>query len=385
MLTHKNIYSNLLGAADLLDIIGKNNNKYLSLIPLSHSYEHTAGLYLQVDLGSEIYFCEGPEKFSSNLLEVSPTLTTAVPRIFEVIHDRIKIQMKGKNLIIKTIFNRSVKLGLKKMFKKLNFIEIIEYYSYGSLIRNKINNQLGGKLRAFVSGGAALNPDIGNFFLALGIKILQGYGQTESSPLISANRPEKIRIDTVGPAVKGIEAKLGEDGELLVKGDCVMKGYWQDEKTTNETVINGWLHTGDIASIADDGFITITGRKKELIVNSGGDNIAPTRPEGSLTFQETIFQAMVEGDRRPYLVAIIVPEEDKISKLKDKEIHDLISSEVKKANENLSSIEKIRKFIIVRDPFSTDNGLLTPTMKIRRHKIKEMYGEELDDLYGSKA
>jgi long-chain acyl-CoA synthetase len=293
--------------------------------------------------------------------------------------------MKGKNLIIKTIFNRSVKLGLKKMFKKLNFIEIIEYYSYGSLIRNKINNQLGGKLRAFVSGGAALNPDIGNFFLALGIKILQGYGQTESSPLISANRPEKIRIDTVGPAVKGIEAKLGEDGELLVKGDCVMKGYWQDEKTTNETVINGWLHTGDIASIADDGFITITGRKKELIVNSGGDNIAPTRPEGSLTFQETIFQAMVEGDRRPYLVAIIVPEEDKISKLKDKEIHDLISSEVKKANENLSSIEKIRKFIIVRDPFSTDNGLLTPTMKIRRHKIKEMYGEELDDLYGSKA
>ena len=298
MLTNKNIYSNLLGAADLLDIIGKNNNKYLSLIPLSHSYEHTAGLYLQVDLGSEIYFCEGPEKFSSNLLEVSPTLTTAVHRIFEVIHDRIKIQMKGKNLIIKTIFNRSVKLGLKKMFKKLNFIEIIEYYSYGSLIRNKINNQLGGKLRAFVSGGAALNHDIGNFLLALGIKILQGYGQTESSPLISANRPEKIRIDTVGPAVKGIEAKLGEDGELLVKGDCVMKGYWQDEKTTNETVINGWLHTGDIASIADDGFITITGRKKELIVNSGGDNIAPTRPEGSLTFQETIFKqwSKVTGD-----------------------------------------------------------------------------------------
>ena len=385
MLTHKNIYSNLLGAEDLIEVIGKNNNKYLSLIPLSHSYEHTAGLYLQVDLGSEIYFCEGPEKFSSNLLEISPTLTTAVPRIFEVIHDRIKIQMKSKNFIIKTIFNRSVKLGLKKIFSKLNFIEIIEYYSYGALIRNKINNQLGGKLRAFVSGGAALNPEIGNFFLALGIKILQGYGQTESSPLISANRPEKIKIETVGPAVKGVEAKLGEDGELLVKGDCVMKGYWRDEKTTNETIIDGWLHTGDIASIADDGFITITGRKKELIVNSGGDNIAPTRPEGSLTFQETIFQAMVEGDRRPYLVAIIVPEEDKISKLDDTEIHNLISSEVKKANESLSSIEKIRKFIIVRDPFSTDNGLLTPTMKIRRHKIKELYGEELEDLYGSKA
>ena len=385
MLTHKNIYSNLLGAADLLEIIGKYNNKYLSLIPLSHSYEHTAGLYLQVDLGSEIYFCEGPEKFSSNLLDISPTLTTAVPRIFEVIHDRIKIQMKSRNLLIKSLFNRSITLGMKKITNKLNIIEIIEYYSYGSFIRKKINDQLGGKLRAFVSGGAALNPDIGNFFLALGIKILQGYGQTESSPLISANRPERIKIETVGPAVKGVEVKLGEDGELLVKGDCVMKGYWRDEKTTSETIVDGWLHTGDIASIAEDKFITITGRKKELIVNSGGDNIAPTRPEASLTFQETIFQAMVEGDRRPYLVAIIVPEVEKTSNLDDDEVNAIISEEIKKANEDLSSIEKIRKYIIIRDPFSTDNGLLTPTMKIRRHKIKEMYGESLDDLYGSKA
>tara|TARA_B100000767_G_scaffold273598_1_gene304190 strand:- start:338 stop:2080 length:1743 start_codon:yes stop_codon:yes gene_type:complete len=385
MLTHKNIYSNLLGAADLLEIIGKNNNKYLSLIPLSHSYEHTAGLYLQIDLGSEIYFCEGPEKFTSNLLEVSPTLTTAVPRIFEVIHDRIKIQMKSQNVIIKAIFNRSVSLGVKKILNNLNFFEVIEYYSYGRLIRKKINDQLGGELRAFVSGGAALNPDIGNFFIALGVKILQGYGQTESSPLISANRPEKIRIETVGPAVKGVEVRLGEDGELLVKGDCVMKGYWLDEKTTNETIIDGWLHTGDIASIADDGFITITGRKKEIIVNSGGDNIAPARPEASLTFQETIFQAMVEGDRRPYLVAIIIPEVEKASTLNDDDLEVIISKEIKKANENLSSIEKIRKYIIVRDPFSTDNGLLTPTMKVRRHKVKEMYGELLDDLYGSKA
>ena len=384
MLTHKNIYSNLLGAADLLEIIGKYNNKYLSLIPLSHSYEHTAGLYLQVDLGSEIYFCEGPEKFSSNLLDISPTLTTAVPRIFEVIHARIKIQMKSRNLLIKSLFNRSITLGMKKITNKLNVIEIIEYYSYGSFIRKKINDQLGGNLRAFVSGGAALNPDIGNFFLALGIKILQGYGQTESSPLISANRPERIKIETVGPAVKGVEVKLGEGGELLVKGDCVMKGYWRDEKTTSETIVDGWLHTGDIASIDEDGFITITGRKKEIIVNSGGDNIAPAKLEASLTFQETIFQAMVEGERRPYLVAIIIPEVEKTSNLSDEDVHTIISLEVKKANESLSSIEKIRKFIIVRDPFSTDNSLLTPTMKVRRHKVKEMYGELLDDLYGEK-
>lgn len=385
MLTHRNIFSNLQGAEDLLEIIGKKDNKYLSLIPLSHSYEHTAGLYLQIDLGSQIYFCEGPEKFSQNLLEVSPTLTTAVPRIFEVIHDRIKIQMKNQNPIIKFIFDRAVKVGVKRHHHSLNLLENIEYRSYTSLIRKKINKQLGGSLRAFVSGGAALNPEIGDFFIGLGVKILQGYGQTEASPLISANRPENIKIETVGPAVKGVEAKLSEEGELIVKGNCVMKGYWKDEKATNETIVDGWLHTGDIATISEDGFITITGRKKELIVNSGGDNIAPARPEASLTFQETIFQSMVIGDRRPYLVAVIVPEVEKTKNLNDKKINEIISSEVNKANEGLSSIEKIRKFIIAKEPFSTENGLLTPTMKVRRHKVIEIYGETLDDLYGSKT
>ena len=385
MLTHKNIFSNLQGAEDLLEIIGKKDNKYLSLIPLSHSYEHTAGLYLQIDLGSQIYFCEGPEKFSQNLLEVSPTLTTAVPRIFEVIHDRIKIQMKNQNPIIKFIFDRTVKVGIKKHYYGLNLLENIEYRTYTSLIRKKINKQLGGSLRAFVSGGAALNPEIGDFFISLGVKILQGYGQTEASPLISANRPENIKIETVGPAVKGLEAKLSEEGELIVKGDCVMKGYWKDEKATNEAIIDGWLHTGDIATISEDGYITITGRKKELIVNSGGDNIAPARPEASLTFQETIFQSMVIGDRRPYLVAVIVPEVEKTKNMTDEEINEIISSEVKKANEGLSSIEKIRKFVIAKEPFSTENGLLTPTMKVKRHKVIEIYGETLDDLYGSKT
>jgi len=384
MLTHRNIFSNLQGAEDLLEVIGKKDNKYLSLIPLSHSYEHTAGLYLQIDLGSQIYFCEGPEKFSQNLLEVSPTLTTAVPRIFEVIHDRIKIQMKNQNPIIKFIFDRAVKVGIKKHRYGLNLLENIEYRSYTSLIRKKINKQLGGSLRAFVSGGAALNPEIGDFFIGLGVKILQGYGQTEASPLISANRPENIKIETVGPAVKGVEAKLSDEGELIVKGDCVMKGYWKDEKASNEAIIEGWLHTGDIATISEDGYITITGRKKELIVNSGGDNIAPARPEASLTFQETIFQSMVIGDRRPYLVAVIVPEVEKTKNLTDEEINEIISSEVKKANEGLSSIEKVRKFIIAKEPFSTDNGLLTPTMKVKRHKVIEIYGETLDDLYRSK-
>jgi len=230
-----------------------------------------------------------------------------------------------------------------------------------------------------------LDQKIGEFLNSIGLPTLQGYGLTETSPVVSCNIPGRIKIETVGPPFKTNKVKIEEDGEILVKGENVMLGYWNMKKETDNILKDGWLHTGDIATIAQDGFITITGRKKELIVNSGGDNIAPARPEASLTFQETIFQSMVIGDRRPYLVAVIVPEVEKIENLTDKEINEIISSEVKKANEGLSSIEKIRKFVIAKEPFSTENGLLTPTMKVRRHKVLEIYGENLDDLYGSKT
>ena len=311
MLTHNSIYHNILGANDLVMEVGDINHTYLSLVPLSHAYEHMA-IFLQIYLGAQIYFAEGPDKFAANLLEVTPTLSTAVPRLFEVLYDRIRIQIKNSGKILEFMFNRTIKLGKKNIFNQLNFFEKIEYYSYCSLVRKKISKRLGGKLSAFISGGSALNPDIGYFFLSLGVQIIQGYGQTEASPLISANPPSKIKIETVGPPVRGVEVKLSDEGELLVKGDGVMKGYWKQDKETADTIKDGWLYTGDLAEIDNDGYIIIKDRKKEIIVNSGGDNIAPVRPEASLTIQNIILQAMVTGDRRPYLVALIVVDPEQI-------------------------------------------------------------------------
>ena len=380
MLTHKSIYHNILGADDLVKQVGDIEHTYLSLVPLSHAYEHMA-IFLQIYLGAQIYFAEGPEKFAANLLEVSPTLSTAVPRLFEVLYDRIRIQIKNSGKLLEFAFNRTVKLGKKNLFNELNFIEKLEQHTYCKLIRKRIAKRLGGRLSAFISGGSALNPDIGYFFLSLGVQIIQGYGQTEASPLISANPPVKVKIETVGPPIKGVEVKLSDDGELLVKGDGVMKGYWKQEKETSETIIDGWLHTGDLADIDNDGYISIKDRKKEIIVNSGGDNIAPVRPEASLTFQDIILQAMVSGDRRPYLVALIVTEPEMVRDMSEEDIEKEVSLAVKKANENLSQIEKIRQYIIINEPFSTDNGMLTPTMKLRRHMINENYGNHLDGLY----
>ncbi|MBJ65781.1 MAG: long-chain fatty acid--CoA ligase [Rhodobiaceae bacterium] len=380
MLTHKSIYHNILGADELVKQVGDIDHKYLSLVPLSHAYEHLA-IFLQIYLSSEIYFAEGPDKFAANLLETRPTLSTAVPRLFEVLYDRIRIQIKNSGKILELAFNRTVKLGKKNLFNKLNFFEKIEHHTYCSLIRKRISKRLGGKLVAFISGGSALNPDIGYFFLSLGVRIIQGYGQTEASPLISAVPPNKVKIETVGPPIKGVKVKLTEEGELLVKGDGVMKGYWKQEKETSETIIDGWLYTGDLADIDEDGFITIKDRKKEIIVNSGGDNIAPVRPESALTFQDIIHQAMVSGDRRSYLVAVIVTEPEIVKDMDEKDIEKNVAIAVRTANENLSQIEKIRRYIIINEPFSTDNGMLTPTMKLRRHMINEVYGEQLDSLY----
>ena len=380
MLTHRSIYHNILGADELVKQVGDIDHTYLSLVPYSHAYEHMA-IFLQIYLGAQIYFSEGPDKFAANLLEVSPTLSTAVPRLFEVLYDRIRIQIKNSGKLLEFAFNRTVKLGKKNLFNELNFLEKIEHNTYCKFIRNRITKRLGGRLSAFISGGSALNPDIGYFFLSLGVQIIQGYGQTEASPLISANPPIKVKVETVGPPIKGVEVKLSKEGELLVKGEGVMKGYWKQEKETSETIIDGWLHTGDIADIDEDGYIIIKDRKKEIIVNSGGDNIAPVRPETSLTFQDVILQAMVIGDRRPYLVALIVVDPEISKNKSEEELNFEVSNAVKKANENLSQVEKIKKYIIIDEPLSTENGMLTPTMKIRRHMVNEVYGEQLNNLY----
>ena len=388
MLTHRSIQSNIDAAAELLaEGDAKEDAVFLSLLPLSHSYEHTAGMHLPFQMGSQVWYCESADQIALNLQEVKPTLMTAVPRLYEVLHDRITRGVKAKGGLSEKLFFKAAELGAKRaQGKSLSLGEALIDKLLDKLVRKKVRNRLGGRLQYFVSGGAALNPEIGFFFLGLGINILQGYGQTEASPLISANRPGRIRIDTVGPAVSGVEVKIADDGELLARGACVMKGYWKDEAATASTVIDGWLHTGDIAEISDDGYISITGRKKDIIVNSGGDNIAPGRVEALLTIEPEIEQAMVDGDKRPWLAAVLVPSAELAKSLDGdaKKIKEAVQVAVDRANSRLSQIEKVRRFVIADEPFGTENGQMTPTLKAKRHIIREVYGKKMDALYPKK-
>jgi long-chain acyl-CoA synthetase len=295
--------------------------------------------------------------------------------------------VRAKGGVSEKLFFKAADLGAKRARgEALSFAESIQDKILDRLVRTKVRARLGGSLKFFVSGGAALNPDIGFFFLGLGINILQGYGQTEASPLISANRPGHIRIDTVGPAVSGVEVKIAEDGELLARGACVMKGYWSDEAATAATVKDGWLYTGDIAEIADDGFISITGRKKDIIVNSGGDNIAPSRVEAMLTIEPEIEQAMVDGDKRPWLVSVIVPSAELSNQFAgdEKALKEAVQNAVDKANSRLSQIEKVRRFMLADEAFGTENGQMTPTLKVKRHIVGALYRDRLDALYPKK-
>jgi long-chain acyl-CoA synthetase len=260
-----------------------------------------------------------------------------------------------------------------------------------------VRQRFGGRLKAMVSGGAPLAYEVGVFFIALGVPLLQGYGQTEAAPVVSANPPKRVKLKTVGPPLKGVEVKIAGDGEILVRGELVMKGYWNDPDGTIATIDEqGWLHTGDIGRFDDEGYIEITDRKKDIIVNSGGDNVAPQRIQGILCLQDSIGQAMVYGDRRPYITAVIVPREefasawakehgvsaDLASLAQNSAFRTAIAKAVEHANAQLSAIEKVRKFTLAHQPFTVENGQLTPTLKVRRHAILREYREALDALYG---
>ena len=387
MLTHRSIQANINAAVDLLAEGGvAEGQRFLSLLPLSHSYEHTAGLHLPFQTRSEVWYCESAEQIANNLAEASPTLMTAVPRLYEVLHDRITRGVKAKGGVSEKLFNAAVNIGMKQMAgERLSLGEAMLNPILDRAVRKKVRSRLGGRLQYFVSGGAALNPEIGGFFMALGVNILQGYGQTEASPLISANRPGKIKIETVGPAVDGVEVKISDEGEILTRGDMLMKGYWKDDAATSQTIIDGWLYTGDLGEIDDEGFITITGRKKDIIVNSGGDNIAPSRVEGILTIEPEIEQVMVDGDKKPWLAAVVVPAPDVVKSATQDEIEKTISAAINRANKRLSKLEQVRRFIIADEAFTTANGQMTATLKNRRHVVRQVYGDRLDALYPKKA
>ena len=397
MTTHANILANCYGAFRLLETIGLGDEVFLCFLPLSHSYEHTAGMMFPISLGAEIYFAEGAETLAANMQEARPTIMTAVPRLYETMHQRILLGVERQGGWRAKLFRRAVALGTKRYDDpaSLAFGERLLDGLLDLLVRRKVSARFGGRLKAMVSGGAPLTPEIGVFFLALGVPLLQGYGQTEASPVVSANPPKRIKIDTVGPALDGVQVRIADDGEILVRGDLVMKGYWNDPEATARALADGWLHTGDVGVLDEDGYIKITDRKRDFIKNSGGDMVSPARVEGYLTLQPEIGQAMVFGDRRPYLVAVIVPKPEFVEALAhrrgtvpaaadlahDPELNKLIGAAVARVNAELSPVERVRRFIIAAEPFAVANGQMTPTLKIKRFAIRQAYGAALQALY----
>jgi long-chain acyl-CoA synthetase len=397
MLSHGSILCNIKGAYRLLLDVGLGNDRFLSFLPLSHSYEHTAGQFLPISIGAEIWYAESIERLVDNMAEARPTIMTAVPRLYEAVHAKILRGLDKAPPLRQKLFWLAHRLGRKAYEKpgSLTLTERLLNKLCDVLVRKKVGQRFGGHLKAFVSGGAALNYEIGIFFLSLGVRLLQGYGQTEASPVISANMPSKIKIDTVGPIFDGLTARIAEDGEILVKGEAVMNGYWRDPDSSAKAVVDGWLHTGDIGEFDDDGYLKITDRKKDIIVLSGGDNVSPARVEGFLVLQPEIAQAMVHGDKHPHLVALVVPDEDfardwaikngtaaDLTTLADNPaFHKALGPVIDRVNANLSPIEKIRRYTLLPEGFTIDNGMLTPSLKIKRHKIRERWGRSIARLY----
>ena len=397
MLSHGAMLINCSGAQELLKnlISDLSEIRFLSWLPLSHSYEHTLQFY-EMGIGAQIYYAEGIDKLLVNMSEVKPHFMTAVPRFYDSLHTRISQGLKKQGKLSQLFFSTTLKLGKKEYNnQKMTSMEKVLNGIMDKIVRKKVNKRFGGSLRALVSGGAALNYEVGLYLTALGLPLLQGYGQTETAPVVSANPPERIKLDTVGTIFKGTEVKIAEDGEILVRGENIMNGYWNDPKATSSTIVDGWVHTGDIGEFDEDNYLKITDRKKDIIVNAGGDNISPSRVEEKLNIEPEISQSMVYGDFKNYLVAIIVPDkeqallwaknnnkENSLSTLvKDEDYNKTIKEIISKVNNNLSVIEQVRKFILIDHEFTIENDMMTPTMKVKRYKVKSVFGDQLENLY----
>jgi long-chain acyl-CoA synthetase len=376
---HGAILHNLEGCTDIISSdFGWGDEVFLSFLPASHAYEHTGGQHFPVALGAEIYYAESLEKLAANIEEVHPTIMVVVPRLFELLRARIMKSIEASGGLSRYLLTRALKIGSDKYEGRLRPWDMPMDGILALTLRRKIREKVGGRVKAWVSGGAPLNPEVGIFFQSLGITFLQGYGQTEAGPLISCNRPSVgIRLETVGPPA-GCEVRIAEDGEIMVRGENVMHGYWRNPEETQRVLRDGWLATGDVGHFDGKGRIVITDRKKDLIVNDKGDNVSPQRIEGMLTLQPEIAQAMVYGDRRPHLVALLVPDAD-IARSADLQAQ--LQKAVDRVNADLSVIEKVRRFIVADEGFTIENEQLTPSMKIRRRIISKAYGERLDALY----
>ena len=376
ILSHGGILNNCEGAIEILEpLIKKDQTRFLTWLPLSHSYEHTVQ-FVQITVAARVFYAESIEKLIKNMNDCSPEIMTAVPRFYQNLYQKINASFNKATGVKKMLVQKMLNLGLKKIKKEpLSFIEKIQDGILEKIVRKKIKAQFGGSLKTFVSGGGALDKEVGFFLNAIGLPTLQGYGLTETSPVVSCNPINDIRVETVGPPFKGNEVKIAEDGEILVKGENVMLGYWNNKEETDKVLKDGWLHTGDIG-VFENNYLKITDRKKDILITPGGDNISPLKIENELINSEIIDQVIVYGDNKPYLVALIVLNDEKKSSTDEE-----IKQEIEKVNKKFSKIENIKKFFTINEKFSIENGMLTPTLKLKRFKIIQKYKNSFEKLY----
>ncbi len=395
---HGAILHNVNGCITIIaeDFSWDDEEVFLSFLPPSHAYEHTGGQFLPIGLGGHIHYAEGLDKLAANIEEVRPTIMVVVPRLFEVLRTRITKGIEKKGGLAARLLGHALDLGARSYDGRLRLVDRPRQLAVATLFKPKISKRFGGRLKAMVSGGAPLNPEIGIFFHSIGLTVLQGYGQTEAAPVIACNRPSAgLRMDTVGPPLANTEVRIADDGEILVRGELVMHGYWHNEAETERVLQDGWLHTGDIGELDAAGRIKITDRKKDIIINDKGENVAPQKVEGMLTLQPEILQAMIAGDRRPYMVALVVPDPEWTQEWcakrgtvcradalwDDLDYRAALTAAVDRVNRDLSVTERVRRFILADEPFAIENQQMTPSLKIRRHIIRQIYGERLDALY----
>ena len=400
MLSHGNLLSNVEAGMRTLPITGADT--FLSFLPLSHIFERMAGHFLANHVGATIAYAESIETVSQNFLEIKPTIMTSVPRLFEKIYARVVESVERDSTLKKTLFFWAIDVGrhvtdYRQNNKSLSIGLKFKYSFADKLVFSKLKARVGGKLRFFVSGGAPLSQEIAEFFTAAGLLILEGYGLTETSPVISVNRLDNFKLGTIGIPFDNAEVEIATDGEILTRGPAVMQGYYNNEAATKEAIDgNGWFHTGDIGHIDDGGFLTITDRKKNIIITAGGKNVAPQKIENRLITSSYVEQVLVIGDKRKFCSALIVPDFEILEKAakekgisfrsheelcRDDEIIKLIEHEVEAANKGLASYESIKKFLLLVRAFSIESGELTPSLKVKRKIVEKNYKDEIDSLY----
>ncbi len=399
MLTHRNILSNVKGAKKVLTDL--ENHKAISYLPLCHTYERMAGYYTLFSSGTPIAFAESVDAVGGNIQEIKPTLISTVPKLLETIRNKIFLAMDREKPSKRKVFYKALEVGKKyvqsKMEGKDPFFLRLKYNFYDNLVFSKIRQRLGGNMKLFISGGAALMEDVQEFFMIIGVEVLQGYGLTEASPVISLNRPDNVELGSIGMPLPNIEVKLAKDGEILAKGPNVMVGYWNDEIATKDTIDEeGWLHTGDIGVLTNKGNLKITDRKKNIFVSSGGKNIAPQPIENLLAQSRYIDHVVLIGDNRDYVTALLTLEweqvkilatefdikyEDEQQLIINKKIMQHIKSDIDFYQKDLAKFERVRRFQILSQPFSVENGELSPKMSLKRHVIEKKYQNLIDEMY----